>query len=173
MEQAHQDGIRDEGRSRSIKDRGAAAILHCKWEQKRNLPQVISKSEEVQQQSVRTKKARTDSGESAVVLVSKRNEKLQSMQTAKLNARTAAFVSISSSDEVFITTGQKRNLKDYIQHIIHARSLINRQIRIMLAKICARKRITPIILIQRQLRVLFAKVLVSRHQHAFTLLSLL
>jgi hypothetical protein len=29
VEQPHQDGIRDERRSRSIKDRGAAAILHC------------------------------------------------------------------------------------------------------------------------------------------------
>jgi len=105
MEQAHQDGIRDEGRSRSIKDCGAAAFLDCIWEQKRNLLQVLSKSEEVQQKSIRTKKARSDSGEPAVVVVSKRNEKLQLVQVAKLNARTAAFVSISSSNEVFITTG--------------------------------------------------------------------
>jgi hypothetical protein len=30
VEQAHQDGIRVEGRSRSPKDHGANAILHCK-----------------------------------------------------------------------------------------------------------------------------------------------
>jgi hypothetical protein len=146
VEKAHQDGIRDEGRSRSIKDRGAAAILHCKWEQKRNLPQVLSKSEEVQQKSIRTKKARTDSGQAAVAVVSKRNEKLQLVQ-----ARTAAFLSISSSNEVFITTGRKRNLQHYIESIISARSLINRQIRILLAKISTEKKRRPIIIIQMQL----------------------
>jgi hypothetical protein len=30
VEKAHQDGIRDEGRIRSIKVCGAATILHCK-----------------------------------------------------------------------------------------------------------------------------------------------
>jgi hypothetical protein len=172
MEKAHQDGIRDEGRSRSIKDCGAAAILHCKWEQKRNLPQVLSKSEEVQQKSIRKKKARTDSGEAAVALVSKRNEKLQLVQAAKFNARTAAFVSISSSNEVFITTGRKRNLQHYIESIISARSLKNQHIRILLAKISTEKKRRPIIIIQMQLQVLFAKQWVSRYQNALLLLNL-
>lgn len=173
VEQAHQDGIRDEGRSRSFKDRGAAALLHCKWEHKRNLPPVLAKEQEVKLNSVRTKRARTDSGEVAVVAVSKRDEKLHSIQNSKLAARTAAFASISSStDEVFITTGRKRNVQDYILHITTARSLLNRQIRIMLAKKHAGRRRAPIIIIQKHLRVLFAKVFFVRQQHASLLLSL-
>ena len=174
VEQAHQDGIRDEGRSRSIKDRGAAAILHCNWEQKRKLPQVIAQSDQVQQKCTRTKKARIDSGEVAVMVVSKRNEKLQSTRTSKLTTRMAAFASISSSTkEGFITTGRQRNIREYIPNIIIAQSLMNQQIRVMLAKIRAGKRRAHIIIIQKRLRVLFATIFLRRQQHASLLLSLL
>jgi hypothetical protein len=52
VEQAHQDGIKDEGGTRAIKDRKAAAHLHCRWEHKRKLPPVTLRSDEVRQQSV-------------------------------------------------------------------------------------------------------------------------
>ncbi len=52
VEQAHHDGIKDEGRTRAIKDHKAAAHLHCRWEHKRKLPPVTLRSDEVRQQSV-------------------------------------------------------------------------------------------------------------------------
>ncbi len=47
VEQAHQEGIKNEGRIRAVKDGKAAVHLHCRWEHKRNLPPVTLRSEEV------------------------------------------------------------------------------------------------------------------------------
>lgn len=173
VEQAHQDGIRDEGRSRSIKDRAHAALLHCKWEQKRKLPQVLLKSEEVQQRSVRMRHARTVTGEEALVAVSKKNETMQSKKQVKMHARSSAFVSISSSNGIFITTGRQRNLEDYMQKISAAHSLIKRQLRILHAKKILRRMRQPIITIQQLIRATQAKVALRKHQDASLLLGLL
>lgn len=172
VEQAHQDGIKDEGRTRAIKNRNAAANLHCRWEHKRKLPPVTLKSEQVRQQAIRMKCITTDMGENSAIAVSKKGEKQQVVFEQKMAARSEAFATTTSSNGVFLTTGRKRNIEDYIRHICHARILINRQIRIMLAKVRSSRKRMPILIIQKQIRVLVAKIKLRRNQHATTLLSL-
>ena len=55
VKQSHQDGIKKEARSRNACNHDEAAILHCKWEHKKNLPAVIDKAKEATRKSARKK----------------------------------------------------------------------------------------------------------------------
>jgi hypothetical protein len=74
-------------------------------------------------------------GETAAIAVSKKDVKQQAALGQKMAARTEAFATTTGSNGSFLTTGRKQNIEDYILHICYARNLINRQIRIILAKV--------------------------------------
>jgi hypothetical protein len=56
VEQSHQTGIRDHGRTQTLKDREEVANIHCRWEHKHKLPVVLQKIEDVTKASIQKKR---------------------------------------------------------------------------------------------------------------------
>jgi hypothetical protein len=75
VEQAHQDGILDDRRTRSIKDKTVVAAIHSHWEHKQKIPTVTMISEEVTRCSVRTRCSTAEDGEAIVIPISQKDEK--------------------------------------------------------------------------------------------------
>ncbi len=65
------------------KDRAVVAAIHSKWEHKRKLPSVLTKSEAVGRRPVRTRQTSNDAGEIIVMPISEKDEKKKTLGEQK------------------------------------------------------------------------------------------
>jgi hypothetical protein len=165
VEQSHQDGIKDDKRTRTIKDRATEAKIHCRGEHKRKLPAVQRKIEEVSMASKRTKRVIVNNIE-AIVPVSRADEKKQIINHEKANVRLAALATTTSSDGVYIKTGRQRNIDDHKFQSPHATQIIKR-IRMHLAtRLIQKMRFALATKIIKTIRIHQAKVKLAKLKNA-------
>jgi hypothetical protein len=116
VEQSHQEGIKDDRRSRTTKNKDVVAQMQCKWEEKRKHPLVQMKKDEVQKRSVRTKRCIGADGGVEIVGVSKSDEKQKIVAEDKKNARLLALTTTSMAaavgDGIYLKTGRQRNTEE-------------------------------------------------------------
>jgi hypothetical protein len=112
VEQAHQDGIHDDRRTRSIKDKTIVAAIHSNWEHKRKLPSETMISEEVTRRSVQTQHSTAEDGEAIVVPISQKDEKRRIEGEKKDTVRAIALETIRGNIGPFFPTGHQQNLMD-------------------------------------------------------------
>lgn len=165
VEQAHQDGIREDRRTRTMKDRSAVASIHCKWEHKRKLPAVIMRSEEVTARSVRVRRSSDINGVSTTVPISRFKEQEKVLRSEdKKNIRAVALQNVTATEGPFFLTGRQRNITDAQARMVQFTVLINKGVRIFLAKRRLRKLRQPISIMNKTVRVLLAKIKRNRIQ---------
>ncbi len=158
VEQAHQDGIRDNRRTNSLKDRAVVAAIHSKWEHKRKLPSVLMKSEAVGRRSVRTRRTLNDDGITINMPISEKDEKKKALSEQKEILRTIAMESIRSTVGSFFQTGRQKNLIAASSRMQEAPRFIINMGRVLLAKITVRKMKKPIEKINKGVRIFLAKI---------------
>jgi hypothetical protein len=129
VEQSHQDGIRKESKSRNAGSREIAAIQHCRWEHKENLPTVLDKKKAVIRKSVRTKRVRDQDGNvGAAVPVSKNDEKKLRIAEEKLTIRTNALAETTRTNGVYLKSGRQLNIDSKRRTIERAEAVIQKNI---------------------------------------------
>jgi hypothetical protein len=115
-EQAHQDGIHDDRRIRTFKDKSHVANILSKWEFKRELPSVQIKIVEVNQRSKRIKKCTNlDTGGLILIPISKKEEKLKLVKEDKKTARISTLNATTNSDGPYLLTGHQQNIMGHGQ----------------------------------------------------------
>jgi hypothetical protein len=109
VEQAHQFGFRDEGRTRGLKDHAAKARSHSNWEHRALNPAVQQKHQEVA--SVTSRKR--NRGANGMTASEERKETKKSIKNDSRIAALASTVAYVNNNELSNFTGEKRNFNDY------------------------------------------------------------
>jgi len=112
IEQSHQDGIRKESKSKNCATRAAAAKQHCHWEHKENLPTVLDKKNNIQTQSIRTKRVRHNDGNVVSRPISKAQQKKQCTAEEKLRVRTNALTEMNATNDQYLKSGRQLNVEE-------------------------------------------------------------
>ncbi len=128
VEQSHQDGIRKEARSRNARSREETAIMHCKWEHKQQLPEVLDKAKIAARKSVRTKRIADQNGTLEAVPITNKGDKKRRVAENKLTTRTLALQNTTEVDGVYLKSGRQINIDDTRRKVDQAQNVIQRNI---------------------------------------------
>jgi len=109
VEQAHQFGFRDEGRTRGLKDHAAKARSHSNWEHRALNPSVQLKHQEVTNITSRKRKR----GENGMTAAEERKETKKTLKNDSRIAALTATVNYVNNNELSNFTGEERNFNDY------------------------------------------------------------
>jgi hypothetical protein len=108
VEQSHQFGFKEEGRTRGLKDHAAKAVSHSNWEERGLNPAVQAKHEEIR--NLITRKRKIGSG------ISKATERKQNAKILKNDNRVAAFnntIGYLENNALDDFMGNARNFKEF------------------------------------------------------------
>ena len=109
VEQAHQFGFRDEGRTRGLKDHAAKARSHSNWEHRALNPAVQLKHQEVTNITSRKRKR----GENGMTAAEERKETKKTLKNDSRITALTATVNYVNNSELSNFTGEERNFNDY------------------------------------------------------------
>jgi len=122
------DGIRKEARSRNARSREETAIMHCKWEHKQQLPEVLDKAKIAARKSVRTKRIADQNGTLEAVPITNKGDKKRRVAENKLTTRTLALQNTTEVDGVYLKSGRQINIDDTRRKVDQAQNVIQRNI---------------------------------------------
>jgi hypothetical protein len=102
--------------------------MHCKWEHKQQLPEVLDKAKIAARKSVRTKRIADQNGTLEAVPITNKGDKKRRVAENKLTTRTLALQNTIEVDGVYLKSGRQINIDDTRRKVDQAQKVIQRNI---------------------------------------------